>query len=36
VTMAHLLAMFVLGLVVVVATRGRLGRQTSDGRTNRS
>jgi uncharacterized protein len=36
VTMAHLLAMFLLGLVVVVATRGRLGRQTSDGRTNRS
>lgn len=29
VTLAHLLAFFVLGLVVVVATRGRLGRRRS-------
>lgn len=29
VTMAHFLAMFLLGLVVAVATRGRLGHRTS-------
>lgn len=30
-TMAHLLAMFLLGLLVVTATRGRLGHRRSVG-----
>ena len=33
VTMAHLIAMFILGLVVVLATRGRLGQPARRGRS---
>lgn len=35
VTMAHLIAMFILGLVVVLATRGQLGLPTRRGRLHR-